>query len=112
MSEKLLLEIAKCPITKQCLNGLDSSLECWDVVKVQGTADPNLFQLPEPWSGHLDKAPLLIVSFNPSISKKEEYPTFLWNDDQIVDFFENRFDPERGWVENGIYPRRTDGEVH
>jgi hypothetical protein len=59
-------------------------------------------QLPEPWVGHLTKAPILFVSSNPSIrgeisAEGLAAPTrdgITWDttDEEIVDRFENAFD--------------------
>lgn len=87
---KLLLDICKCPNIKRAAK--DKSHPCHTIVEAQKDL-PN-FHLPEPWNGDLVKAPLLIISSNPSIDKREKYPTrgHEWKDDRIVDFFTNRFD--------------------
>ena len=67
------------------------------------------FQIPEPWVGHIDKAPLLFLSSNPSISDDEkDYPrfgkikkniessslSFVFKDDplKLIDFYNKRFE--------------------
>ena len=57
------------------------------------------FQLPEPWNGHLDNAEILFISSNPSIDPNENYPTASWKGEDIVSFFENRFEntPKNEW---------------
>ena len=48
-------------------------------------------QVPEPWSGNLEHAPILFLSSNPSISTAELYPRWEWPDEEIADFFGRRF---------------------
>ena len=50
-----------------------------------------LKQVPEPWSGHLDKAKIMFIGSNPSIDCDEYFPNVGWSDNDIFDFFENRF---------------------
>lgn len=105
----LLLEIARCRIAKHCLSSPNESHCCQSIVGVQ-TRDFVSFHVPEPWSGRLTAAPILFLSSNPSIDEWEEYPTFDWSDEQIVDFFNNRFsEGEKEWVRRGLYPRRRNG---
>ena len=96
MSKKLLLEIAHCPNVPLCLT-TDHSCPCRNIVSVQAEMLQN-FQVPEPWSGQLTRAPLLFLSSNPSISTQEVYPRWSCSDGEIVDFFNNRF--ER-WIQDG-----------
>jgi hypothetical protein len=49
------------------------------------------------------------VSSNPSIDDSERYPDLTWTEDQISDFFHNRFGPTAGWVRDGLYTRQKDG---
>ena len=66
----LLTNIARCPITHQIIQNPEKSksLPCYKVVKSQPIKSYENFQLPEPWGGHIDKAPILFLSSNPSIS--------------------------------------------
>ena len=65
------------------------------------------FQIPEPWSGHIDKAFLLFLGPNPSFSADEHYPGFgeiccsnskqgeelpLFDEKQLIDFYDKRFE--------------------
>ena len=43
--------------------------------------------VPEPWSGNLRDAPILFLSSNPSLNRKESYPEESWSDSQLEDFF-------------------------
>ncbi|MCR4801013.1 MAG: uracil-DNA glycosylase family protein [Bacteroidales bacterium] len=48
-------------------------------------------QLAEPWNGHLSKAKIMFIGPNPSIDCDEIFPTDKWSDEEIADFFDNRF---------------------
>lgn len=96
-----LLEIAHCPNFKNC-----EGTPCEKIVKSQ-KEEPK--QIPEPWNGNLNKSKLLFLSSNPSINEKEIYPNATWNDDEITDFFQNRFSLEKDYVKDYKYPRRKDG---
>ena len=50
-----------------------------------------LKQMPEPWNGHLATAEIMFIGSNPSIDFDEYFPNIGWTDDDIFDFFENRF---------------------
>ncbi len=90
---RLLLAITRCP-------GLDAaradrSHPCAEVVRSQGPAGR---QVPEPWSGRLDAAPILFVGSNPSISEDGGFPTQSWSERDTVSYFSRRFDEHGGWV--------------
>lgn len=67
------------------------------------------FQLPEPWSGQIDIAPLLFISSNPSIDELEEYPDQFWGLSRTIDFFHNRFTSDAGWVNDGLCVLQRNG---
>ncbi|MCI8734690.1 MAG: hypothetical protein HFE40_03970 [Clostridia bacterium] len=91
--KNLLLEIAKCGEIEKAK--VDTCHACNKIV----TSQSGDFQLPEPWNGHLDTAEILFISSNPSIDPKENYPTASWKDEDIISFFENRFEntPKNEW---------------
>ncbi|GEM_PF-6465390 len=109
--EKLLLRIARCPRFFRILESNDDYLSCCEKVvnsqeKQLGIKDISDFQLPEPWNGDIVRAPILVVSSNPSISKEELYPTKDWPDEVIIDFFVNRF-KDRGEKYSWVYNNRV-----
>jgi hypothetical protein len=72
-----LLEVARCPLVEECLEGPPANHPCATIVLDQWRGgdeeEPRgswrlAHQLPEPWDGHLETAPILFVSSNPSIS--------------------------------------------
>lgn len=90
--DQLLLAITRCPELAKARR--DESHPCSTIASIQ----PNLdYHVPEPWSGHVDTAPILFVSSNPSISESERYPTPLWDYTDTIDFFQRRFDPDAGY---------------
>jgi hypothetical protein len=110
-ADRLLIEIARCPIAVGCKNGkLPANHPCRPVVDVQRHVPRDRHQVPEPWNGHLTRAPILFVSSNPSISDVEDYPTWGWSKPEITDFFENRFGGGRkAWVTDGARSLGADG---
>lgn len=90
--KKLMFEIASCSYVTQAKSCGDHA--CCVLVKSQTGS----WQMPEPWAGHLDSAPLLFVGSNPAISEEEEYPEDSWPPEKIYNFFHDRFDPESTWV--------------
>ena len=97
----LLLEISRCPIAELTWANAEDEYGCATIVSSQKTGRSN-FHTPEPWSGRLEEAPILFVSSNPSFFDLEIYPQLDWADDQIVDFFANRFGGgQREWLKDG-----------
>lgn len=108
-SANLLLEIARCPNVRKCIEAISGFQPCSEIVQTQkgNYAD---FYVPEPWNGNIEKAPILFISSNPSIDSQEVYPLISWDDAEIVDYFHNRFSGR--WVSiknNRFYPRRHNG---
>lgn len=61
--------------------------------------------MPEPWSGHIERAPILFVSSNPSIDRAEAYPAGGWDDARRADFFAGRFDQRPvPWIDDRMRP--------
>jgi hypothetical protein len=75
---ELLLKIARCPIVEKCLADPSPTHPCSKIVLYQWPDDVPFEQrlerwrsehhIPEPWVGHLESAPLLFLSSNPSIA--------------------------------------------
>lgn len=62
--------------------------------KIVGLQPPEALQAPEPWRGHIDVAPILFISSNPSISGHEVFPPSDWTDTQVIDHYQNCFDAD------------------
>ena len=89
--DRLLVEIARCPVADACFDSPESALPCSQVVHAQGTGR-DAFHVPEPWSGDIERAPILFVSWNPSWNPDEPFPTSRSTDDEIMTFFRHRFE--------------------
>ena len=101
---RLLFEIAKCKIFSNPTHTVNENHPCNGIVnfqREQGAKAVEDFQIPEPWSGDILNAPILIISSNPAYSKNELFPDLLWPEPMIADFFINRFKDrgkEYSWV--------------
>lgn len=106
--DELLLEIARCPVVRHCLDASASGHRCAAVIAAQGGREP--LQVPEPWNGAIETAPLLFVCWNPSWNPHERFPTTEWADTQIIEFFRTRFahsdERSRTWQEIGAIASR------
>ncbi len=100
-------EISRCPVALAILDGLRPAAGCATIVRSQAPGD---FQLPEPWSGHVDRAPILFLTANPSISHDGPHPRRDWPDQRIEAFYLDRFDGRTpGQIRDGKYVVRSDG---
>jgi hypothetical protein len=113
-SRDLLLDIAHCPVIKAVLGGHASP--CSEVIHFQ-TKPWGERWTAEPWSGHLDRAPLLFVSSNPSAGDPDEALaagdlTMSSDEEDVVHTFEDAFE-EGPWigVHHGTHLRAADGKV-
>lgn len=105
----LLHEIARCPVAQFCLQHPSEKHPCREIVLSQRSASLGEHQVPEPWSGHGEQAPILFLSSNPSISVAEEYPRWSWSDAAIEDYFANRFGGgSRTWITHGTKSLQRD----
>jgi hypothetical protein len=105
-ARNLLLDIVHCPNVLSCFQNRAPPHPCRRIIESQGSRSIDGFQVPEPWSDRLSEAPLLFLSSNPSISGTDQYPTRLWQDQEIEVYFDRRF--ER-WIADGIRTRQQDG---
>ncbi len=96
--DELLLSVTQCPELSRAKR--DGSHPC---AKIVGVQQGDLRHLPEPWSGHIDAAPILFLSSNPSIDAKEDFPTASWDSGDIADYFNRRFEPRAGYVTDKQY---------
>ena len=96
--EELLLALTRCSDLDEGRS--DRSHPCAAVVNVQDTGDR---KVPEPWSGHIETAPLLFIGSNPSIGAGDGDPTPSWTEADTVSYFQRRFDRDAGWVLPGEF---------
>ena len=86
---QLLLAINRCPeVTKARAT---PNHPCSQIV---GSQQAWAFQSPEPWRGHLETAPIIFISSNPSISGEESFPPINWTDEQVVSHYQGCFDSD------------------
>ena len=95
----LFWDIINCPdAAKECCS------RCRDVLSVQNSS--NARQVPEPWSGNMGVASVLIIGSNPAYVEDEVFPSKdrvwtgwtkvfpdgpIWDEDAVEAFFEGRF---------------------
>jgi len=113
-SRRLALEIAHCPVIAAVLKGAPSP--CREVIAFQNRPASERW-VAEPWSGHLERAPIVFLSSNPSSGDPNEplAPADLTessDDEAILHAFEDAFD-EGPWngIHDGTHLRSTDGHV-
>lgn len=91
----LVLSIARCPEVE--VARAKPGHPCSRIVGLQ-SAEPGVWQVPEPWAGNLGGGRIVFLSSNPSINAAEDYPRGDWTDAKVVDFVTERF--THGWVKN------------
>ena len=98
--ELLIQEITHCPLVKEIYDG--GTNNCHEIVNQQKDAGVSFekFKGPEAWNGRLDTAKILVISSNPSIGVGEYIPDRSWNMDDVIDFYQNRFDESKKWVKD------------
>jgi hypothetical protein len=111
---RLALEIAHCPVIDAVLGCAPSP--CGDVINFQTRPAAHRW-VAEPWSGHVDEAPILFLSSNPSSGDPAEpvAPGDLIassDDDTVFHTFEDAFD-EGSWIGivDGTRLRTADGKL-
>lgn len=66
----VFVSVSRCPNVRLCIE-TTTPHPCREIVEYQqrerGSTRYDSFQLPEPWVGQIDRAPILFVSSNPSI---------------------------------------------
>lgn len=101
--DELLLAITHCPEIDKAR--ADAGHPCADIVGLQ---QPDQFQKPEPWRGHIDTAPILFVSSNPSIRGKDPFPPDGWEEQDIINHYQRCFDDDAtipGHIDKATYNR-------
>lgn len=95
-------------------NAPNSNSVCNALYKSQQCASIADFQIPEPWNGDIENAPILFVELNPGFLDVELYPKLgnpYWlqanggfDEAKVEDFFEHRFNSCYEYVQ---YPNKT-----
>ncbi|MFL5624283.1 MAG: uracil-DNA glycosylase family protein [Ktedonobacteraceae bacterium] len=106
----LLHEITRCPNIQMYFSSPQCNNPCARIISTQHASSIDMFQVPEPWSGNLEHAPILFLSSNPSINGVEEIPLWSWPNEWIEDFYVNRYEGGRKqWIKDGKYNLLLDG---
>ena len=109
----VFLSVARCPNVTLCLES-NAPHACREVVMNQmdssGILSYSNFQVPEPWVGELDVAPILFVSSNPSIGE-DRHALGASSDETLYDSHHFAFGGgKRSYILDGIYTTTTSGD--
>jgi hypothetical protein len=112
--EIVFRSISRCVNVTACLNGNAAPHPCRTIVQSQA---PNYgdgtyagFQVPEPWVGQVDVAPILFVSSNPSIGK-DDHSCGSTSDNTIWESHHLAFgDGSRPYIIDGVWTTNAEGE--
>ena len=118
MSEEIdtravFLSVARCPNVTLCMD--TAALHpCREIVMHQANSSGKLsyedFQVPEPWVGELDVAPILFVSSNPSIGD-DRHAVGASSDEVLWESHHFAFGGgKRPYILDGIYTTTTSGD--
>ena len=101
--------VAHCPNVGLCIGG-DRTNPCFSIVSKQHASSIDSFQLPEPWVGQIDVAPLLFVSSNPSIGK-DDHATGSSLPDEVWESHHLAFGGgTRAYILDGVKTTTRDGK--
>ncbi len=87
--QQLLLDLNRCPEVRNARSSPGHPCE-----QIVGLQPADAFQSPEPWRGHIESAPILFISSNPSIRGEEVFPPSHWSDEEIFAYYQGCFDKE------------------
>jgi hypothetical protein len=106
--------ISRCSIARACVEDKTLRHPCRKIVDYQNTpkwggGTYETFQLPEPWVGRIDRAPILFVSSNPSIGD-DRHALGSSSDDDVWDSHYNLFGGGKiRYTNKGKYKVTDDG---
>ncbi len=113
-----LHEITHCSNIQHCYDTQQGSHPCSKIISLQRSYPHTLdqHQVPEPWSGDIEHAPILFLSSNPSIDEnpsigeRAEFPLWSWSDEWMADYFTHRYKGGRKqWIKNGTHYLQQNG---
>lgn len=110
--KETFLTVARCPVVRAVYSGEQTA--CAAIVRTQidgGAKEYAQFQVPEPWVGRIDLAPILFVSSNPSIGK-DDHARGGAADQVIWDSHHYAFGDESHtpYIQDGIYTVDSSGQ--
>jgi uracil-DNA glycosylase len=99
-------DIIYCSNIEQYYSKKDNN--CSDIIRSQKRGQKIMFQIPEPFSGEIDKAKILIIGSNPSIDleQNELFPTYEWDENSTIEYFYKRYEKN---FRNGTHKIMKDG---
>ncbi len=104
------VSISRCANVASCLRSTDIH-PCCEIVRSQNISEPDDFQVPEPWVGQIDIAPILFVASNPSIGE-DDHAKWSSTDDDIWDSHHLAFGGgRRHYIDDGIRTTSPDGAI-
>lgn len=101
--KSIVNEIFNCKGYNNLTKTSDSKHSCNEIVSYQKSL--KISQQPEAFSGNIERAPILVISSNPSLNTDELYPDLTWPQEMINDFFINRF-ANRGSKYSWVYENK------
>lgn len=106
--------VLRCPNVRMCIENPAKAHPCREIIDYQfakaGATSYDDFQLPEPWCGQIDVAPILFVSSNPSIGDDQRALGRV-EDADAFDSHHFALGGGRGrYVEEGVYTLDPDGK--
>ena len=106
--------ISRCENVRFCLE-TSAPHPCRKIVEYQvrdrGVRNYDEFQLPEPWVGEIDVAPILLVASNPSIGE-DDHSCGAADDDEVWESHHLAHGGgRRPYIIDGIYCTRPDGSA-
>lgn len=112
-AQTAFLSVARCPNVRFCIK-TDAPHPCREIVehqmREQGIQSYDNFQVPEPWVGELDAAPILFISSNPSIGE-DRHAVGASSDETLWNSHHFAFGGgKRRYILDGINTTTTTGE--
>jgi hypothetical protein len=105
---QLLAEIVHCPMAAACHADARRQHSCATVVAAQHASCLSELQVPEPWSGHIEQAPLLFVASNPSIGTDDLFPRWGAAPVLLNHYFQERYEH---YIDDGKRLRLAEGSA-
>jgi Uracil DNA glycosylase superfamily len=106
--------VSRCENVRFCLETSEPH-PCRKIVEYQvrecGVRIYDEFQLPEPWVGEIDLAPILLVASNPSIGE-DEHACAVTDDEVWESHHLAHGGGRRPYIVDGIYTTRPDGRAN
>jgi uracil-DNA glycosylase len=102
-AQDLLLKIARCDNFSAYKKDTKINSSCKEILSCQSAKLTVDRQLPVPWVGDIEKAPIIFISSNPALKENECVALDSWPDKDIIDIHVNAFEPNTNihWTKDG-----------